>query len=128
MGRVKTIARRSFLIGSAAILGGVAFGTYFYKRDPDNPLTEGLAPGAVTFNPFVKIDAEKVTLITPRADVGQGAGPAVVLRADTDALPIAEETGLEFASRVDGVMHACGHDGHMAIGCGVALLASHRRD
>ena len=73
MGRVKTIARRSFLIGSAAILGGVAFGTYLYKRDPDNPLAEGLAPGAVTFNPFVKIDAEKVTLITPRADVGQGA-------------------------------------------------------
>ena len=36
MGRVKTIARRSFLIGSAAVLGGVAFGTYMYKRDVKN--------------------------------------------------------------------------------------------
>ncbi|MFK7835524.1 MAG: molybdopterin cofactor-binding domain-containing protein [Sulfitobacter sp.] len=73
MGRMRTIARRSFLVGSAAILGGVAFGTYMYKRDLANPLEAGLEPGGATFNPFVKIDAEAVTLITPRADVGQGA-------------------------------------------------------
>ena len=73
MGRARTIARRSFLVGSAAILGGVAFGTYVYKREVENPLEAGLAPGEVTFNPFVKIDAQGVTLITPRADVGQGA-------------------------------------------------------
>ncbi|NEK24425.1 molybdopterin-dependent oxidoreductase [Sulfitobacter sp. JBTF-M27] len=73
MGRVRTIARRSFLVGSAAILGGVAFGTYLYKREVENPLEADLAPGAATFNPFVKIDGEAVTLITPRADVGQGA-------------------------------------------------------
>lgn len=73
MGRIKTIARRSFLVGSAAILGGVAFGTYMYKREVENPLEAGLADGEVTFNPFVKIDAGGVTLITPRADVGQGA-------------------------------------------------------
>ncbi len=73
MGRIKTIARRSFLIGSAAIVGGVAFGTYMYKRDVANPLEADLGEGAATFNPFVKIDADAVTLITPRADVGQGA-------------------------------------------------------
>lgn len=73
MGRMRTIARRSFLVGSAAILGGVAFGTYMYRRDLDNPLEVGLETGAATFNPFVKIDADAVTLITPRADVGQGA-------------------------------------------------------
>ena len=73
MSRLRTITRRSFLIGSAAIAGGVAFGTYLYKRELDNPLLEGLAPGAAAITPYVKIDAKGVTLITPRADVGQGA-------------------------------------------------------
>ena len=53
--------------------------------------------------------------------------PTVLLRFDMDALPILEETGLPFASRTPGVMHACGHDGHTAIGMGVAqLLTRHR--
>ena len=42
-------------------------------------------------------------------------GPTLALRADIDALPIDEETGLEFASKTPGVMHACGHDGHTAM-------------
>ena len=49
-------------------------------------------------------------------------GPRVALRADIDALPIREETGLPFASSRPGVMHACGHDGHTAILLGVAAL------
>ena len=53
----------------------------------------------------------------------------VLLRFDMDALPIHEETGLPFASESAGVMHACGHDGHTAIGMGVAkLLARHRNE
>ena len=48
--------------------------------------------------------------------------PAIVLRADINALPIQEDTGLEFASTVDGVMHACGHDAHAAMLIGAAEL------
>jgi len=47
-------------------------------------------------------------------------GKTVMLRADIDALPILEESGVEFHSRIDGRMHACGHDAHMAIMIGVA--------
>ncbi|MDF1727937.1 MAG: xanthine dehydrogenase family protein molybdopterin-binding subunit, partial [Sulfitobacter sp.] len=73
MGRARTIARRTFLIGSAAVAGGVAFGLYAYHRERPNPLEAGLEPGEVAFNPFVKITGDGITLITPRADVGQGA-------------------------------------------------------
>ncbi|SLN17103.1 molybdopterin cofactor-binding domain-containing protein [Pseudooctadecabacter jejudonensis] len=73
MGRVKTIARRSFLIGSAAILGGVAFGVYLYKRPVENPLLADLAEGEASLTEYVRITPEGVTLITPRADKGQGA-------------------------------------------------------
>jgi hippurate hydrolase len=53
---------------------------------------------------------------------GHATGPTIALRADIDALPIFEETELPFASAVDGVMHACGHDGHTAILVGAAAL------
>ena len=54
MGRARTIARRSFLIGSVAIAGGVAFGTYVVKRDPANPLLEDMQAGEAVFNPWIK--------------------------------------------------------------------------
>lgn len=57
---------------------------------------------------------------------GDQAGPTVLLRFDMDALPIEEQTGLPFASQTPGHMHACGHDGHVAIGLGVATLLAGR--
>lgn len=67
---------------------------------------------------------------------GGRPGPLVALRADMDALPVTEQTGLPFASRVTteyegqrtGVMHACGHDAHTAILMGVAELLAAQRD
>jgi amidohydrolase len=55
------------------------------------------------------------------AEIGDGA-PVVAIRADMDALPIQEETGLPFASRVPKMMHACGHDAHTACALGAAML------
>lgn len=70
--KIAKIARRSFLIGSAALAGGVAFGVYRAWRDFPNPLEDQLEEGAATFNPWVLIDADRITLIAPHADKGQG--------------------------------------------------------
>jgi amidohydrolase len=59
---------------------------------------------------------------------GAKAGPTLLLRFDMDALPIIEETGAEYASKNNGVMHACGHDGHTAIGLTVAKMLNAHRD
>lgn len=60
---------------------------------------------------------------------GKSAGKTVLLRSDIDALPITEETRAPFASQNPGVMHACGHDCHMAMLLGTAkLLAAHQED
>jgi len=60
--------------------------------------------------------------------IGEEPGPGVMLRFDMDALPITELNETEYASRRPGVMHACGHDAHMAIGLGVAKLISEYRE
>ena len=70
------------------------------------------------------------TAVSSVVGVLEGArpGPAVLLRGDMDALPMPEDTGLDFASEVPGVMHACGHDTHVAMLVGAAKLLSARRD
>lgn len=58
----------------------------------------------------------------------KGDGKCIGLRCDMDALPVQENTGLPFSSRVDGVMHACGHDLHVAMMLGNAKILCGRRD
>ena len=59
---------------------------------------------------------------------GAMPGPGVLLRGDMDALPMPEETGLDFASAIPGRMHACGHDTHTAMLAGAARILAERRD
>ncbi|MFH8293816.1 M20 family metallopeptidase [Streptomyces sp. NPDC018059] len=69
----------------------------------------------------------RLSSVTATLD-GRREGPVVLLRADMDALPLSEATGLAFASRVPDAMHACGHDAHMAMLVGAARLLAERRD
>ena len=88
MSRIGTIARRTFLIGSAAVAGGVAFGYYKYLQTPHNPLTDDMGEGEAALTPWVKIDKNGITLIAPHTDIGQGA-------RSMQAALIAEELDLE---------------------------------
>ena len=85
---VAKIARRTLLVGSVAVAGGVAFGYYSVRKPHPNPLADGLADGEATFNPWVKISKDAITLITSHTDIGQGA-------YSVQAALIAEELDLE---------------------------------
>jgi len=123
-------------------------------RDTWTAAGEALLPGAVALRRAIHADPE-VGLDTPRTREkvmaalaglpleyregpstsgvmailrGPGNGRTVLLRGDMDALPLMEDTGLPFASQVDGAMHACGHDTHVAMLAGAARALCDRRD
>src|SRR3954468_23077080 len=87
---------------------------------------------AAVLEAFADLPVEVSTGTSTSSVVGvlRGArpGPTYLLRGDMDALPVHEDTGLDFASEVPGVMHACGHDTHVAMLLGAARLLSERRD
>lgn len=73
MASVGKIARRTFLIGTAAIAGGLAVGAYAYRRPPENPLVARADDGEAVFNPYLTIAPdETITIFAPRAEMGQG--------------------------------------------------------
>ena len=76
-----------------------------------------LARLKISYTAGVK-DAETATI----AVIGDTAKPCIALRADIDALPVHEKTGLAYASKHGGKMHACGHDGHIATLMGTAAI------
>jgi len=99
-------------------------------REPElgiaNPLTRDRIVAALADLPLdVTIGSGEITSVV--ADLKCGEGPTVLLRADTDALPMTEESGLDFASTIPGRAHACGHDAHTAMLVGAARALSSMR-
>jgi amidohydrolase len=92
----------------------------------DLPLTQAKVLAALQGLPLEVRTGQRTTSVV--ADLrGQTGGRTILLRADMDALPLQEDTGLEFASRFAGKMHACGHDGHTAMLVGAARLLARRQ-
>lgn len=92
----------------------------------DLPVTRENVLGALDGLPLDITLHETTSGIAAVLDGGK-PGPTVLLRGDMDALPMPEDTGLEFQSKIDGAMHACGHDTHTAMLVGAAKLLSARR-
>ena len=86
MSKLGTFTRRTFLVATASVGGAAVFGTYLVARPHDNPLADALPEGAVAFNPWIKIDSETITLMTPHADIGQGVEhmQAILLAEELD--------------------------------------------
>ena len=90
------------------------------------PRTQAAVLEAVEGLGFDVRTGTRTTSVVARLTGGR-PGPTLLLRADMDALPMREDTGLPFASEVDGAMHACGHDAHVAMLVGAARLLARRR-
>lgn len=93
----------------------------------DLPLTQAKVLAALDGLPLEIKTGTALTSVTAVLRGGR-PGPAVLLRGDMDALPLQEESGVEYASRLAGRMHACGHDIHTAALAGAAHLLAGRRD
>jgi amidohydrolase len=93
----------------------------------DLPFTQEQVLAALDGLPVSVTTGETTSSVVATLD-GARPGPTILLRGDMDALPMPEDTGLEFASGLDGRMHACGHDTHVAMLAGAARLLAARRD
>ena len=126
---MSTVAR-SIASGVDGILGDLE---ELYKDVHEHPelsmqeeRTAGIAAGRLRTAGFdVTTGVGKTGVV---GTLENGDGPTVMLRADMDALPVQEQTGLDYASRTGGVMHACGHDMHVAWLAGASALLAARRD
>ncbi|HKN62739.1 MAG TPA: amidohydrolase [Gaiellaceae bacterium] len=120
----------SLFAGVAAVLDDVEELYKDVHRHPELSLQEERTAGLAAER-LEKAGFEVATGVGKTGVVGvlsNGAGPTVMLRADMDALPVREQTGLDYASETDGVMHACGHDMHVAWLAGAAALFAASRE
>ncbi|MGL6043378.1 MAG: M20 metallopeptidase family protein, partial [Sandaracinobacteroides sp.] len=92
-----------------------------------NPLTAARIRAALAGLPLEWREGRSTTGLVATLRGGAN-GRTVLLRGDSDALPMTEDTGLEFASKVPGAMHACGHDSHVAMLVGAARILCARRE
>ena len=92
----------------------------------DLPLTQAVVVEELERLGLTPVPGRALRSVTAVVE-GATPGPTILLRADMDALPLREATALEFASEVDGAMHACGHDTHVAMLLGAARLLVERR-
>jgi len=90
------------------------------------PFTQERVIEAIEDLPLAVATGHSTTSVTARLR-GARPGPTILLRGDMDALPMPEDSGVEFASGVEGTMHACGHDLHTAMLVGAARMLSDRR-
>ncbi|KIS26118.1 amidohydrolase [Arthrobacter sp. SPG23] len=116
--------------------GDIARFRHELHREPeiglDLPRTQEKVLKALEGLPFEITLGESTTSVTAvlrgGAPHASAEKPAVLLRADMDGLPVQERTGVDFTSRIDGAMHACGHDLHTSMLAGAARLLADRRD
>ena len=94
----------------------------------DTPKTRDKVRAALADLPLEWREAKTTSGLVASLKGAAGEGRSVLLRGDMDALPMAEETGLEFASTIAGTMHSCGHDTHTAMLAGAARLLCARAD
>ncbi len=92
----------------------------------DLPVTQALVAAELRALGLEPRPGDMTTSVTAVIE-GDRPGPTILLRGDMDALPLQEDTGLDFASEVGGQMHACGHDTHVAMLLGAARLLVERR-
>jgi amidohydrolase len=115
---------------AAAIAADLAELRHRIHREPeiglDLPQTQQKVLGALDGLPLDITLGRALSSVTAVLRGGR-PGPTVLLRGDMDALPITERTGLDYASAVTGVMHACGHDLHTAMLAGTARILSARQ-
>lgn len=91
------------------------------------PRTRDKVRAALADLPLTWREGPSTTGLVATLEGGAGPGRHVLLRGDMDALPMPEETGLAFASQVQGAMHACGHDAHTAMLAGAARVLAARQ-
>src|SRR3984885_14551419 len=117
---------------ATAISGDIAELRHAIHREPEIglqlPRTQAKILAALDGLPLEISLGKQLSSVTAVLRGGR-PGPVVLLRADNDALPVTETTGLPFASQIDGAMHACGHDLHTAMLVGAArVLCARQRD